>query len=457
MSILLLVYCRKKKDSHVLILGIEMNTSSSSSLSIPPSPLPKSTRDRTRKRISSHSHSSSFGDRRPTGDRRSKPHHRTKDLLHESARELARLLTYEEREVKELQRLLLNATEQLKAERQRADDADRKALEAAYRFRSADNARIIAEQSAARANEVSFHLALRITCLALRVASAYQELRLYKIQLENAQKEIFRAQEVLSTIDHQRQEAEEDAARARSTARALKEEKLVQIAREEGRRLGMEEGIERGRNIGYQQGRAAEYEYERSRAEHVMERMFHDPNMHAGSHYQFSDGGVIQRTPILHSPSSHRHIDVPPDNWIPEQDVDAVIRLPPPHEMTRPIMSRSPSPPLPPIPVEDGPALMIPAPLHSDHGYGSVTSRRPGRTRGRSTSPPQSESSTRTSELDLLNAPQQSTMRAFMGDRLSIIPEANSAECTPSLTTKTSSAPAFEQQPSIREVSYLIY
>lgn len=431
----------------------EMDTSSSSSPSLPTLPLSKSSHGATRKRISSHSHSSSAGDRRAPGDRRSK-HHRSKDILHESTRELARLLAYEEREVKELQRLLYNATEQLKIERQRADDADRKALEAAYRFRSADNARIIAEQNAARVNEVG--LIRHSNCLSGLThvhLLCRQELRLYKIQLDNAQKEIFRAQEVLSTVDHQRHEAEEDAARARSTARALKEEKLVQIAREEGRRMGMEEGIERGRDIGYEQGRAAGYEQGRSRTEHFMERIFHDQDMHSGTHYQFSEGGVIPQTPVLHSPSSPRHVDVPPDNWIPEQDVDAVIRLPPPHEMTRPIMSRSPSPPLPPVPVEAGPVLMIPAPPHSDQGYGSDTSRRPGRTPLRSTSPPQSESSTRTSELDLLTAPQPTT-RAFTGDRLSVIPEAASAECTPSLMTmKTSSTPIFERQPSIREVS----
>jgi hypothetical protein len=276
---------------------------------------------------------------------------------------------------------------------------------------------------------------------------------LYKVQLESAQKEIYRAQEVLSTVEHQRQEAEAEAARARTTARALKEEKLVQVAREEGRRLGLEEGIQRGRDLGYQEGRAEGYEQGRSRAEDMMGRMFYDEH-----------GSPISQTPMHYSPPSSRHTqDVPPDNWIPERDIDARIRLPPPHEMTRPPISRSPSPPLPPVPLEDvnddeegegSPALMIPAPnRHSmDHGYGSDAPRRPPRLPRRSSSPT-SESSTRTSELEMLSVPPQYVSRRYDGDRLSVIPEANSAEGTPSQQTmRTSSTPVVQRQPSISEV-----
>ncbi|KZP05554.1 hypothetical protein FIBSPDRAFT_765695, partial [Athelia psychrophila] len=167
---------------------------------------------------------------------------RSKDagLTHStSSRELARLLAFEEREIKDLQRAMYAMTEQLKNERQRADDADRKALDAAYKFRQSENSRVAAELNYARANE---------------------ELRLYKVQLENAQKEIYRAQEVIADVESQRQEAEADAARSRSTARALKEERLMQTAREEGRRLGLQEGMHRGRDLGYQEGRAEGYE-----------------------------------------------------------------------------------------------------------------------------------------------------------------------------------------------------
>ena len=50
--------------------------------------------------------------------------------------------------------MLHNAIGQLNNEEQRTDDADRKALEAAHRFRNAENARIHAEQNVTRANEV---------------------------------------------------------------------------------------------------------------------------------------------------------------------------------------------------------------------------------------------------------------------------------------------------------------
>ena len=298
------------------------------------------------------------------------------------------------------------------------------------------------------------------------------------MQLESAQKEIYRAQEVLSTVDHQRQEAEEEAARARTTARALKEEKLVQVAREEGRRLGLEEGIQRGRDLGYQEGRAEGYEQGRSRAGDMMGRMFYDdddPDDHLHHHH----GSPISPTPMNYyssTPSSSRHTQhVPPDNWIPERDLDARIRLPPPHEMVRPPVSRSPSPPLPPLPAEDrrgnhdeveesssseegSPALMIPAPnRHSidHHGYTSdpAPPRRPPRLQRRSSSPT-SESSTRTSELEMLSVPPQYVSRRYDSDRLSVIPEANSAEGTPSQQTMrtTSSTPGIQRQPSISEV-----
>lgn len=91
---------------------------------------------------------------------------------------------------------------------------------------------------------------------AQQVAAWRQEkLRLYKLQLDDAQKEILRAQDILGVIEAQRDDAEAAAADARSKARKLNEERLIELAREEGRRLGYEEGIRRGRNTGYREGR----------------------------------------------------------------------------------------------------------------------------------------------------------------------------------------------------------
>ena len=285
-----------------------------------------------------------------------------------------------------------------------------------------------------------------------------QELRLYKIQLENAQKEIFRAQEVLSRVEQDRHDAEEDAARARTAARKLKEEKLIQDALEDGRRLGMEEGIARGRDLGYQEGRAAGYEQGRSRAEHVMERFLNDADMYMansadGSQYDHERDRRTMASPRPETSAGFRTPrHVPPDNWIPERDVDSVIRLPPPHEMAGIATSMTPgSPPLPPLPAvpeEDENTsqspIMIPAPQAQYYEQ----PRHPIQRRSSSIG---SDDSTRTSELGLLNAP-----RGFHGqvDRLSVIPEA-SLENTPSQRTMKTATSSTPQVHSIR-VSHLL-
>ena len=76
------------------------------------------------------------------------------------------------------------------------------------------------------------------------------------MQLENAQREIFRAQEIINQVAKEKQDAEEEAAKARTKARKLQEEKLVMMAREEGRRQGYEDGLSRGRRIGFEEGRS---------------------------------------------------------------------------------------------------------------------------------------------------------------------------------------------------------
>lgn len=95
------------------------------------------------------------------------------------------------------------------------------------------------------------------------------------MQLENAQQEIFKAQEIINQVAKEKNEAEEDAARARSKARQLQEEKLVMLAHEEGRRQGFKEGLSRGRRIGFEEGRSIPYEDGRPRRiEEYMEEEF---------------------------------------------------------------------------------------------------------------------------------------------------------------------------------------
>ncbi|KAH9855016.1 hypothetical protein C2E23DRAFT_883548 [Lenzites betulinus] len=133
-------------------------------------------------------------------------------------------------EAKKLRKVLVVTLERLDNETRRAQEAERRALELAQRFKMVNDARNVAQQGLDR---------------------AHAELRLYKVQLENAQREIDRGSDLLRDIEAQRDSAEASAARARSTARRLKEEQLVLKAREEGRKEGYREGLERG----YQQAR----------------------------------------------------------------------------------------------------------------------------------------------------------------------------------------------------------
>ncbi|KAH7921079.1 hypothetical protein BV22DRAFT_1072891 [Leucogyrophana mollusca] len=178
-----------------------------------------------------------------------------------SPRDLMRLLVNEEYESKQTRKVLYTAFDRLESESQRATNAEKRVAEVLERARAINEARVAAQQEAARTQE---------------------ELKLYKLQLDNAQREILKAQDVLKSIEAQRDEAESAAARARSTARRLNEERLVEIAREEGRRLGFEEGVRRGRKLGYREGHAIGIDDGRMEmrdvAEDVLDRVLDRPS-----------------------------------------------------------------------------------------------------------------------------------------------------------------------------------
>ncbi|EJF62294.1 hypothetical protein DICSQDRAFT_154683 [Dichomitus squalens LYAD-421 SS1] len=134
------------------------------------------------------------------------------------------------KEAKKLRQVLHAALDRLDSETQRAKEAERRALELAERFKIVNEARFATQQELDR---------------------AHSELRMYKVQLDNAQREILRGSDLLKDIEQQRDSAEAAAARARSMARRLKEEQLMMKAKEEGRREGYQEGLRRG----YQQAR----------------------------------------------------------------------------------------------------------------------------------------------------------------------------------------------------------
>ncbi|RPD81311.1 hypothetical protein L226DRAFT_134606 [Lentinus tigrinus ALCF2SS1-7] len=366
-----------------------------------------------------------------------------------SMRDVARVLISRERETMDLKRTLYTLTEQLKAERQRADAAENKTREVLALFKSANEAKITAEQASARANE---------------------ELRLYKLQYENAREELRRAQKLIDALEQQRVDAEEVAAKARSMARKLKEERIVIHAKEEGRRQGLEEGLQQGRAMGYEEGRAAGYERGRADTERaytsapVTEMDYETPrtrqyepvqitrpssseeseeNDPVGNYTQPLDHNLAVPPPVttpapvlaqgaapvvpprtppvsIHNvlSPSHPPVDIPPDGWIPSVD-DGRIRLPPPHEMAPP--PPTPSPPLSAVlnnvkNIPDEP-VMIPPPASSEPEH----NRRP-RHRRRNSNESQS---TTMSQFEILGPPSvgsaPSTLRPSARERPAVL------------------------------------
>jgi hypothetical protein len=322
-----------------------------------------------------------------------------------STRELVRLLVHEERSAQDLQRVLLTLSEQLKAETHRADAAELRAKEAAGRFQALNEARVGAQQEAARVGE---------------------ELRLYKGQLEAAQREIFRAQDVVRAVEAGREEAERGAARARTTARRLQQERVVELAREEGRRVGFEEGVERGRVLAlHGQGR-----YRTGLEDELLGEEYTSPvgESEAGTLVApvFVSGvsGVEEqaRPVVVHNVVAAPlppPVNVPLDGFIPATGNDSVIRLPSPYELVGP--QRSPSPPLPPIPEEE-PMLMIPEP-----GSGS---RRSSPRAAHAQYSPESNSTT-ISHLDIVSRVAEYVRSDARGSPLSAITEVVSAQASP--------------------------
>ena len=155
---------------------------------------------------------------------RSRRSHRDKSR-HSAHREFMELLVSDHQEAKQTRKFLRSALARLDNETVRRQEAEQRALELAARFKVVNEERLRAGEELQRVNE---------------------ELRLYKIQYENAQREISRGQRILEDMEAQRDDAEAAAARARTTARKLREQQLVLKAREEGRKAGYQEGLRRG-------------------------------------------------------------------------------------------------------------------------------------------------------------------------------------------------------------------
>ena len=182
---------------------------------------------------------------------------------------------------KKLSSLLMLTSDRLDKEIRRANDAERRASEAMALARSTNEAKLIAQRDATRANE---------------------ELRLYKLQYENAQREIFKAQELIDQIEAERQDAEAAAARARSTARKLKEQNLIIMAREEGRQLGYEEGLATGRRMAYEERMGASDYSEGSASEDEIILSEHPSNIRLRSPTPGANSRPSSRPPTARQP-----------------------------------------------------------------------------------------------------------------------------------------------------------
>jgi len=251
---------------------------------------------------------------------------------------------------------------------------------------------------------------------------------LYKIQYEEAQKEIFRAQNVIGEVDERRFQAEREAADARSTIRRMREGMNVMKAQDEGRRQGLEEGLKKGREMGYQEGlKLAQSELENiaragpplsfnsptpsqiSRPSEIPANVRRTPQMPPSpslppdlvppvSQPIHPKQPELIRPPNA-SPSPYIPLSaIPPDNFIPRLEEDNKIHLPPPHEFSRP----PPSPEPVVAPVENEDPKMIP-PMISANFYPSL---------GRLTSP--TSASTTLSHMDMIADPNHVAGRSPM-------------------------------------------
>ncbi|PFH45599.1 hypothetical protein AMATHDRAFT_51569 [Amanita thiersii Skay4041] len=140
-----------------------------------------------------------------------------------SREELLNTLVNKEYEGKRLLKALRVIVRHTNAQRARIGELERDNQEALERLRQVNQSRVEAQEGAARSNH---------------------EVQLYRIELENARRELLRGAELLRATQQQRDEAEQAAARARGKARRLRQQRLVDAAREEGRRWGFHDGFE---------------------------------------------------------------------------------------------------------------------------------------------------------------------------------------------------------------------
>ena len=288
-----------------------------------------------------------------------------------TTKQLIRLLIHEEYETKQTHRLLHAAFERLESETRRVNEAEERVVEIARRFNTVNETRVQAQAEAVKLSA---------------------ELGMYKLQLNNAQEEIFKAQHILRKVEDERDDAAAEATEARDTARRYREQHLVHLAREEGRKMGYLQGI-RHAQMGYIGTKTIEFP-DRYTSDAIsnrrllmdepfddaLENVFDDeqsitddgvstvPSRHlytsrnaardveltsnaprqsqAASHH-LNLGSELTwtgRSPTddafprpIHNgfPAPHPETPIPPDGWVPRSEDGSHIAIPPPHEFER--------------------------------------------------------------------------------------------------------------------------
>ena len=259
------------------------------------------------------------------------------------------------------------------------NEAEERVLEIAQRFNAVNEARVQAQAEAAKLGA---------------------ELGMYKLQLENAQQEIYKAQDILHRVEDERDDAAAEATEARDTARRYREEHVVYLAREEGRKMGYLQGL-RHAQMGYAGTKTIEFpdHYTTdaiSSRRLLMDEPFDDTLQNVfDDEESITDDGIstvpsrplymsrnvargveltsnaprqsqaashhlnlgsnrsttwANRSPTddtfpvpVHNgyPATHPETPIPPDGWIPRSEDGSRIVIPPPHEFER--GSRPPS------------------------------------------------------------------------------------------------------------------
>lgn len=297
---------------------------------------------------------------------------RDREQLHSdrTTKQLVRLLIHEEYESRQAHQLLNAAFERLESETRRVSEAEARVLEIAQRFNAVNEARIQAQTEAANFSA---------------------ELGMYKLQLANAQQEIFRAQDVVRQVEYERDDAAAEATEARDMARRYREEHIVHLAREEGRKMGYLQGV-RHAQMGYVGTKTIEFPSHRttdptssrrlltdgtyddalgdvfddeesitddgistvrSRPRYMSRIIAHDAddatrqsqavsrhfNIDSNQPTSWDDRSPTADTfPVpVHNgyPHTHPELSVPPDGWIPRSEDGTHIAIPPPHEFER--------------------------------------------------------------------------------------------------------------------------